>query len=366
MAGDSAVIELVIKVASRCDLACDYCYMYELGDNTWKKQPRFISQDVIDVAARKAGEHARKHGITHFRIILHGGEPLLAGPEKISAAVEAFREAMPAGVKFTASMQTNGRLLTESMLARLPEDVHIGVSFDGGPEATARHRLTPSGVSSYSDTIRALAVLRSHPKNYGGTLTVIDLLNDPVATYHAVREQEPGACDFLFPLTTRDQLQSDGAYGRWLAEVFDEWHLDPNSRAPVIRLFRVIIQRLMGVDIRCGFIGPPPRQRSVVLEPDGSAELLDALRVTGDGAAVTGLSILSSSFDDIAAHPGYTQPEPCQTCQSCPVFSVCGGGYYPSRFTAADGYDNPSAYCEDLLYLIQHIQKRLQKLGVLQ
>jgi uncharacterized protein len=359
------VAELILKVASRCDLACDYCYMYELGDGTWQKQPRFMTQHVADVTASKIGQHSAEHGLPSFRIIFHGGEPLLAGAERIRGITEAFRSELPAQTKLLVSMQTNGRRLNEKMLAALPESIRIGVSFDGAAQATARHRLTPSGASSYQDTLRALAVLREHPKNYGGVLAVIDLLNDPLTTYYALREQVPRTCDFLFPLATRDGEHSDGAYGRWLAEVFDGWHLDKDPRAPVIRLFQVIIQRLRGVDIRCGFIGPPPRERSMVIQPDGSAELLDALRVVGDGAAATGLSILTSTVDEIIQHPGYTQPDPCLACKKCPVFGVCGGGYYPNRFSVDNGYDNPSAYCADLAFLISHIREKLEELGVL-
>jgi uncharacterized protein len=34
---------------------------------------------------------------------------------------------------------------------------------------------------------------------------------------------------------------------------------------------------------------------------------------------------------------------------------VCGGGYLPHRFSKANGFDNPSVYCADLLKLIEHI-----------
>ena len=32
--------EFVLKIHSRCTLACDYCYMYELADKTWRLRPR--------------------------------------------------------------------------------------------------------------------------------------------------------------------------------------------------------------------------------------------------------------------------------------------------------------------------------------
>ena len=39
---------LVLKVASRCNLNCSYCFMYNLGDTTYKKQPKFMSDTTVD------------------------------------------------------------------------------------------------------------------------------------------------------------------------------------------------------------------------------------------------------------------------------------------------------------------------------
>lgn len=324
---------------------------------------------VATAAPMRVAEYIRQHELDRFRLILHGGEPLLAGAERIQEIVTAFRTAIPSDVSLIVAMQTNGSQLTENMLARLPAGLRIGVSFDGDERATALHRLLPSGKSSHQSVLKALEVLRQDPGRYGGILSVVDLRNDPVAIYQTVREQEPPSCDFLLPLATHDKPplrhsrdEGDG-YGRWLADLFDVWYLDTDPRAPVIRIFRLIVERLIGRDVRSGFIGPPPEDRSLVIEPDGSAELLDALRVVGNGAARTGLNILTSSLDEIAAHPGYEQPEPCSDCRACSVFPVCGGGYYPHRFAAANGYGNPSVYCADLLYLINHIRRRLEELA---
>lgn len=355
--------ELLLKIASRCDLACDYCYMYELGDDTWKKQPRFMETPVIQAAAEKTASYVRELGLPRFRVLLHGGEPLLAGPGRINNIIGVFKETVT-GADLSFGMQTNAVRLTQDMFDGLPPELSIGVSLDGDEYATARHRLRLSGMSSHSDVLWGLSVLRRHPERYGGVLAVIDLRNDPKGTYEALREQEPPMCDLLFPLATRDNPPSGlGEYGRWLAEVFDVWHADTDPRAPIIRQFHLIISRLLGRDMRAGFIGPDPEERSLVIQPDGSAELLDALRVTGNGASATGLSILTSGLGEIARYPGYTPPDPCETCRECPVFDVCGGGYYPHRFSQADGYDNPSVYCEDLLFLIGHIRGKLESLS---
>lgn len=44
-------------------------------------------------------------------------------------------------------------------------------------------------------------------------------------------------------------------------------------------------------------------------------------------------------------------------CLACPVRDICGGGYYPHRYRAGDGFRNPSVYCPDLLSLVTAIRE---------
>src|SRR5579862_1919683 len=83
--------EFIVKVHSRCDLACDYCYMYEMADQSWRDQPRVMSPEMVELTAYRIGEHARAHGLNHITLIVHGGEPLLAGRERIKQLVTATR-----------------------------------------------------------------------------------------------------------------------------------------------------------------------------------------------------------------------------------------------------------------------------------
>ena len=36
----------LLKVASRCNLSCDYCYMYEHADQSWRNQPHMFSSEI--------------------------------------------------------------------------------------------------------------------------------------------------------------------------------------------------------------------------------------------------------------------------------------------------------------------------------
>ena len=143
--------EFVVKVHSRCDLACDYCYMYEMADQSWRERPRSMPVEIARRAAMRIGDHARAHQIPSVALILHGGEPLLAGRELITELVCAAEAAVGPGVRLDVRVQTNGIGLNEAYL-RLFNDlgVHVGVSLDGGPEAHDRHRRFARGKGSYA------------------------------------------------------------------------------------------------------------------------------------------------------------------------------------------------------------------------
>src|SRR5580693_6073961 len=75
----------VVKVASRCNLNCSYCYMYNLADQTYRGQPAVMSGAVTAAMARRIASHASRHGVPSVHVILHGGEPLLLGRHRLAA-----------------------------------------------------------------------------------------------------------------------------------------------------------------------------------------------------------------------------------------------------------------------------------------
>jgi len=40
--------QFILKVHSRCDLACDHCYVYEHADQTWRHKPKVIADETVD------------------------------------------------------------------------------------------------------------------------------------------------------------------------------------------------------------------------------------------------------------------------------------------------------------------------------
>lgn len=360
--------QFVLKVHSRCNLACDYCYVYEMKDQSWRAQPRRMSTATIEMAMKRIADHVRAHGLKSIAVILHGGEPMLAGSAFLAGIAGRMRSEIPADLDI--GLQTNGTLLTEENLSTLARQaIRVGVSLDGDADATGRHRRFRGGRSSHPAVDRALRLLgqdRFRPY-YSGILCTIDLANDPVATYEALLEYAPPAIDLLLPHGTWsvpppgiDPAGAATPYADWLLEVFDRWYADPRT---TVRLFQEIIQLVLGGIGALEGLGLRPAT-SIVVDTDGGIKQLDSLAATYPGAAETGLTVACNSFDEVLNHPltalrqgGLASLSPC--CESCSLVRICGGGLLTHRYREANGFGNPSVYCRDLFSLINAIRDRV-------
>ena len=328
-----------------------------------------ISPEVTAQAARRLAEHAAAHSLPAVQVILHGGEPLLAGPARLRQIITTLRAGLDGVCALDLRIHTNGVLLNERFCALFAEhQVKVGISIDGDRAANDRHRRYSDGRSSYDQVIRAIGLLGSSRFRdlYAGLLCTIDVANDPLAVYESLMDLRPPRIDFLLPHATWDHpparsAATDAEYARWLIAIFDRWLADGCPSR--IRTFDSILSTLRGGHSYTEALGLDPAGL-VVIETDGRYEQVDSLKAAFDGAPETGTDVFGHSLDTVAAHPGIQARQQgaaglCQTCQQCPVLASCGGGLYPHRYRTANGFDNPSVYCTDLLALISHISSRL-------
>ncbi|GIJ80426.1 uncharacterized protein SAMN05443287_10461 [Micromonospora phaseoli] len=364
--------QFVLKLHSRCDLACDHCYVYTMADQRWRGLPRIMPQRVLDATADRIGEHVRAHRLDRVSVILHGGEPLLAGPARIEAAVSAIRHGVaPVPVRLT--VQTNATRLDETYLSLFDRlDVRLSISLDGDRAAHDRHRRGPDGQGSHARVETALRRLTTgYPHLFNGLLCTVDLRNDPVATYLSLLAHQPPTIDFLLPHGTwstpppeRPADPRQTPYARWLISVFDRWYHAP-GRPVRIRLFDEIIQLLLGGASRLAGVGLSPVVVAVV-QTDGEIEMDDTLAAAYTGAARTGLHVQRDPFDAALDLPTVRSQQDgaaalCATCGACDLRRVCGGGLRTHRYRAGNGFDNPSVYCPDLYALIGHIRQTVRR-----
>jgi uncharacterized protein len=365
--------QFLFKVHSRCNLACDYCYVYEMADQSWRSRPITMKPEVVSQAALRIAEHVRQHELDEVRVILHGGEPLMAGRDFFTRTVKTLRAAIPADCALEFGMQTNAVLLDEKILNVLLENrIRVGVSLDGDRSANDRHRQYSNGRGSYDQVVAGLRRLTQdrYASLFTGLLCTIDLDNDPVATYESLLDFAPPSVDFLLPHGNwsappprRDMDPSSAPYGDGLIKIFDRWYSAPR-RETGIRFFEEIINLVLGGRSHVESIGLTA-VNLIVVEADGTLEQVDSLKAAFDGAPATGLNVFDNPFDQALEHPAVAARQIgadglCTTCRQCPVHDICGGGLYPHRYRVGTGFLNPSVYCPDLLRLIGHIRDRVR------
>jgi uncharacterized protein len=364
---------LVVKIASRCNLNCTYCYMYNKGDTTFLQQPKVISDETIDQLIKKILLHCETHKLEIFTIVLHGGEPLLAGMEKIKYFVEKaaqYSEGKNITIKFT--IQTNGLLLTAGWCRFLSfYKIRLSISLDGVKEINDKFRVDHAGKGSYDKILKAVQIANLHyTLQPPSILSVLDINNNPVKALDHIVAIGAKSVDFLLPASNYKDLppkpthglfvNSLTPYGDWLSALYDHLKTIPPEKRPIIKLFHNLIAKIMGAEILSDIIGDD-ENHVLVIETNGDIEPIDMLKICGNGFTKGNINISSHTLDDafslkLAALYYNSHNILCEKCRACPILELCGSGFIVHRYAEANEFNNPTVYCKDYIKFITHIQ----------
>ena len=171
----------VVKVASRCNLNCSYCYMYNLADQTYRGQPAVMNRTVTSTMARRIASHATRHRLPWVHIILHGGEPLLMGRRHLAQWVAQVRETLKGHTVPYFSMQSNGTLIDADWIDLLADlSVTIGISVDGPKRFHDEYRVDHYGDGSFDNVVESIRALQSHPRGLEVFSCVMAVVNTEI------------------------------------------------------------------------------------------------------------------------------------------------------------------------------------------
>lgn len=318
--------------------------------------------NMASIVLMRIAEHCTSHKIKRFFVVFHGGEPLMQSPSFYESFVAKAKEICP-DVSFEYGIQTNGTLLTQEWIDLFKRlSIQIGISIDG-PEEASKHRvLRSNGMPAYKKIVRGIKLIKSNGLNLC-TLSVINTEVPASRIYTYLKELEVDYTDFLYPDVTYD-AKADTNLSAWIIEMFDCWYNDKEKK-PTIRYFELIIKMLLGFDLGFEALGGH-ENRTLCVKTNGNIDLVDSLKICGDGFTHTGQNVMQHSFDESFSNEvlrsyyfSHSDSVLCAKCRICEVRKICGGGKFPHRFSQQNGFDNPSVYCESILQLIIHIQKRL-------
>ncbi|WGH74960.1 radical SAM protein [Tenacibaculum tangerinum] len=352
---------LVLKIASRCNLNCSYCFMYNLGDTTYKKQPKFMSPEVVDNLIEKTKEYIEKYNKKQFSFIFHGGEPLLASKDFFIEFVSKVKKNQHdlTNVSFSFDIQTNGVLLDKSWIKLFKElNISPSISVDGTKKAHDMYRVDHKGNGSYDSVFKSVKLLKSE-MNFADIACVVNINESPEEIYKSFKEMNASYVNFLIPDYTHDNFPFDKnktLMADWLIDLFEIWIRD--SKRFKIPLFLGLLNSFMRINENA-----KNESTVLVIETNGEIEAIDSLKACGQGFTKTGLNIKDNSFQDIEntslgkLYFNDLNTKLCKQCLECPLNEICKGGRLVHRHSKVNGFNNPSVYCNDLIKLIAHLQK---------
>lgn len=358
----------MLKIASRCNLNCSYCYMYNLGDQTYLKQPKFMSLATVAALSERLKSYCKNAGIDYVQIVFHGGEPLLLSKEYFKLCINLFKDTSPE-IEFGFTIQTNGVTMDKEWYDLFKaHDVKIGISIDGPKKYHDAFRVFHNGKGSYNQVAEAVKLGRGN--GLSGILMVMNT-NIPIQEfYKELKELKVGNLNLLFPDGHYDKLPEGfdavrfgeddyTPYADWLIGLFILWKGDKNR--PVIRFFETLIEMIAGEENVGNQAFGKKKNGVVVIETDGGIEVVDSLRACYEGITRNNLNIheneISDLFEDDIFEVYYNAHDMvCEQCLNCPVYDFCGGGFLGSRYANDNGFDNPTIYCKDIIRILSFIQ----------
>lgn len=139
-------LSAVVSINLACNFECPYCSQAGILDGTVMKP------DVADRTANWLAEYALDNGVGGVFISFVGGEPLLH-PDRIARIANRIRERiLPAGLKFSFMIITNGYFLTEEVIDQLVPLglVEAEVTIDGDESTHHMTRVSKKGEDTFA------------------------------------------------------------------------------------------------------------------------------------------------------------------------------------------------------------------------
>jgi len=371
-------LQIVYKVAERCNINCTYCYYFNMGEETPFDRPKLASDEVTARLAHWIAQGCDELRIPHAKISFHGGEPTLMGVKAFGDACRRLRVTIEPVARVSLSIQTNGIMLDQRWVDQFVEHaVGVGVSIDGPETANDRFRLDYRGRSTFrrtEDAIRRLVDAQRAGGPRPSTISVLHHGNDYRAIYRYLRGLGVTELNFLLPDRNVDDLAfvTSGAaadYGTCLSDIFLEW-LEEDDLGVHIKFIDQMMSHFK-CDTTPGHVFRHHKKTNqvVIARSDGTVAIDDtfipALNWYKNAPVY---STAHRTLREFLADPIFCEIEATNNalpsgCRECRWQQVCRGGDLENRFSAQRGFDNPSVYCDAYKVMYREVCAALVRSG---
>lgn len=333
-------LSLTIAITRACNFNCNYCFE---GNRSGKP----MGQEVEDKLIR----FIKSHRADKLGIVWYGGEPLLAF-DRILSIDKRLKEI---GKFYSASMITNGYLLTEEKIAKLNElqISYLQITLDGTKETHDSRRYLKNGGGSYDVIVQNIDRLMA--SDFKGTLHIrvnVDTRNEDefIEVYRYFSGKYPkdfGSRITVYPGFVKgdEHPQSSCFYESeeravFLAKMFRNYGITPMSIFP-----------------RRGSQGCTlTRRNAFVVGPDG--ELYKCWDDVGVPEKVIGTLDVENNWNLPLIADGMVAASylDSQECKECFYFPICDGGCHRVRMNNLHS-ENKHSTCT---YFKGHLEELLE------
>jgi uncharacterized protein len=359
---------VLVKLASRCNINCTYCYWFR--DPEVYNKPPVLTLDAEDQFCARLEQHIRKYELDQFLLVFHGGEPLLFPKYRFRNLQNKLADVeRRTGCKIERGVTTNAILIDEEWTSLFKaHDVSVTISLDGPPDINDRHRVDFKGRGTLAATLRGLDCLRAAGIE-PGLISVCNPSTDPERIVAYIVE-ELGILHF--DILPPDATHSDNPppIADYFIRLFDVWFDRYAERGVRISTLDAMIRGLTGHLSVSDTIGLGPIH-TVTLMTDGSLEALDVLRIAGAGSTASNANVRDNALQDVQDDPVWREAfhasmNLAEVCRRCEFLDSCGGGHLAQRWSPQRRFDNPSVYCESWKRIFDHIWQRIAPTLVLE
>ena len=361
-------IDIVLKLAERCNLACPYCYYYFQEFNANNNQP-LISADVVEALPQFFSRTAKETGVNAFNISLHGGEPLLIKKKRFDSILKYVKENTPKHIDLQFSIQTNGVLIDDEWVDLFSKhQVAVGISLDGTPSTHGKMRPKHNGESSYNDAERGLKLVQQAYQDGKlkkvGVLTLMHPEDGEQVLKHIVKKLGVSSPGLNFPR------------GGWDSQDSPKWILHVDKHREVIRYWmdelvfpqfhyiRGISDLFFSMQsedaAQYNDISNSLRQHVVTISSEGKILVDDNMFGLGDEFFNSDLNIFEHSLRDHFTSPLFQEliaanDHKPPACEGCQWYRLCKAGPLYNRFSKVNRFNNKAVICEVLKMIYEEL-----------
>ncbi len=324
---------IIFKATDLCNSNCIYCHAVRKGDQSIKTMPL----DILEKFFARANAFLTERPEETLKIIWHGGEPLMLGPDYFYRALE-FKQThcKDTGSRISFDMQSNLTLFSREYVDVLREMgiKSFGTSYELFPGI--RGRGGKEGSDHYNrQFMDALSLLEQEGFSWGIIYVVTKLaLKEPLQLFRTLANFVPSASVMFNPVTfykdKPDQVTiTPEEFVDFLGRIFPEWWRHRN-RYPGVDPFKSLVENILeGSDSLICVDSGKCADTHLSIGPDG---MIWQCGRSSDWGLMRYGSIMDYSLSDIMNHPEKellrkrTALLRDGECGACRFWDICHGG----------------------------------------